>query len=73
MSKQISIAQTRDISYAPNVMDIICLLLPAGTFLCWWSTLGSVNIAAMNDLGLVSVMPRLMIICLMVMMVSFCL
>ncbi len=78
MSKQVSIsqvstAQAQDASYAPNLMDIICLLLPAGTFLFWWSTLGSVNISAMNDLGLVSVMPSSMIISLMVMMVSFCL
>lgn len=54
-------------------MDIVCLLLPAGIFLFWWSLLGSVNISAMNDLGLVSVMPGSMIFSLMALMASFCL
>ena len=75
MNKQLSLqgSQVATTTKVPALMDIVCLLLPAGAFLLWYFSVGSVNIFAMNDLGLVSVMPPTMIIALMIMVVSFCL
>jgi hypothetical protein len=75
MNKEIAISQAQSGLKMPLLIDIICLLLPLGAFILWYSSLGNiaVNIPRMNDLGLVSIMPLSLIIALMIMMVSFCL
>ncbi|GHO59163.1 hypothetical protein [Ktedonobacter robiniae] len=75
MNKGITISQAQSGLKIPLLIDIVCLLLPLGAFVLWYSSLGNVaiNIPRMNDLGLVSIMPPTLIIALLIMMVSFCL
>ncbi len=61
------------IAYQGAWQDIALVVLPLCAFVLWWLSLSSVHIRAMNDLGLVSVMPPTMIAGLAVLTISFCL
>lgn len=54
-------------------MDVVSVLLPLCALFLWVISLKDVNIRAMTDLGLVSVLPASIIIALAILTISFCL
>lgn len=54
-------------------MDIVCSLLPLLAFFLWSISLQHEDVQRMNDLGMVSTFPPLLIFALGVLLVSFCL
>ncbi|HET7638091.1 MAG TPA: hypothetical protein VFK47_05055, partial [Ktedonobacteraceae bacterium] len=54
-------------------MDAVSVLLPLCALFLWVISLKDVNIRAMTDLGLVSVLPASIIIALAILTISFCL
>jgi hypothetical protein len=57
----------------PKLVDIVRILLPFSAFFLWSISLQHEDIRKMNDLGMVSTFPPLIIISLIILTVSFCL
>lgn len=71
-TKVLSGLQLRNVVQRTKPVDIACVLLPLCSLILWSLSLRFVNIAHMNDLGMISVLPPSILIALLILIISFC-
>lgn len=71
IQESFKLRQTGKVGYL-QLVSLLCLFLPIGSFLLWLISLKSIQVRHMTDLGLISVLPAGTIIALGVLVVSFC-
>ncbi len=72
-SKVVTGLQFPNVMKMPKPLEAASVLLPLCAFFLWAISLKYVDIRAMTDLGLVSVLPATIIIALVILTISFCL